>query len=45
MASAALPEEEELRLSFAANVDTEDVFARKAPVTAAEEKLTRRGTP
>jgi hypothetical protein len=44
MASAALPEEEELRLSFAANVDTEDVFARKAPVTTAEEKQTRRGT-
>ena len=38
MASAALPEEEELYLSFAANVDTEDVLARKAPVTTAEEK-------
>jgi hypothetical protein len=44
MASTALPEEEELHLSFAANVDTEDVLTRKAPVTVPEEKQTRRGT-
>jgi hypothetical protein len=31
-----------LHLSFAANVDTEDVFARKAPVDRTRRKLTRR---
>jgi hypothetical protein len=44
MAGAALPEEEELYLSFETNIDTEDALARKAPVTTTEEKQTRRGT-
>jgi hypothetical protein len=32
----------EMYQSFTANVDTEDVFARKAPVDRTRRKLTRR---